>query len=48
MKYRDNIQHDEVRKIFFTTPPMVAWSEHKSMGDLVIGSKLKPNEVQGD
>lgn len=48
MKYRDNIQHDEVRKIFFTTPPVVAWSGHGSVGDLVVGSKLEPNEVRRD
>lgn len=48
MKYWDNIQHDEVCKKLFTTPPMVAYSKHKNIGDLIIRSKLKPNEVQRD
>ena len=41
MKYWNYIQHDEACKDLFTTPPMIAYSKHKNIGDLIVRSKLK-------
>ena len=42
LKYWNYIQHDEVCNDLFKTPPMVAYSRHKNIGDLIVRSKLKP------
>jgi hypothetical protein len=41
MKYWNYMQYDEACKGLFTTPPMIAYSKHKNIGDLIVRSKLK-------
>ena len=45
LKYWNYIQQDVVCRDLFITPPMVAYSKHKNIGDLIIISKLKLDAI---
>ena len=48
LKYQNYTQQDEICSDLFKTPPMIAYSKHKNIGDLIIRSKLKVNVTPTD